>query len=284
MGEAPGMEESPERFDPETMPGLIAAEHLGRYRLACELASGKDVVDAACGLGYGSAMLADAGAGSVTGVDLSAETIAEASRRAGSTPGLTLVQGDLRSLPLADSSVDLACCFETIEHVERQAEAVAELRRVLRPDGVLLISSPHRLNHPEGNPHHVHELVPEEMDELLAPHFANVEIVHQHIWWASALLPDSALGPVDGDLGGSLTRARGEQDELSSASFFVALASNAPLPSPGPVATLAAPVRHAAIAATTELALENQKLRAELEALRGSRSWKLTKPLRRGES
>ena len=67
-----------ERFVPERVPEQMILEHLHRYHLAARLAAGREVLDAACGAGYGSAILA-AQAVRVTGLDLSAETVAYAS-------------------------------------------------------------------------------------------------------------------------------------------------------------------------------------------------------------
>src|ERR1700761_2599769 len=134
------MEENPERFDPAAEGGrLIESEHRARYRWAARLVDGKAVLDCACGTGYGLEMYKQAGATALTGVDISAEAVAATKERCGEA---TVLQGDLRELPLADDSFDVVTCFETIEHVENAAAAIAELRRVLKPDGILVISSP----------------------------------------------------------------------------------------------------------------------------------------------
>src|SRR5688572_26991292 len=93
--------EVPERFDPASVRGeMTDAEHLARYAWAAQLTKGRRVLDAGCGLGYGSALLAGAGAGSVTGMDI-APAVVEVAR--GRVPaGVTLVEGDVHQLPFED--------------------------------------------------------------------------------------------------------------------------------------------------------------------------------------
>lgn len=181
----------PERFDPAESAGtLMDAEHRCRYWWAAQLASGRDVLDAACGTGYGTLILAEAGASSVAGIDLSDDAVGIAQERLGDRG--TVRQGDVRELPFDDDSFDLIVCFETIEHVEDGAAAVAEFRRVLRPDGLLIISSPNPGIYPEGNEHHVHEYSPGELKELVGAAFPEAVEHVQHPWLASAIRPSDA--------------------------------------------------------------------------------------------
>ena len=128
-----------ERYLPERR-GDIALEHRHRYLLACTYANGKDVLDIACGEGYGSSMLADV-AKSVIGVDIAEEAIAHASTQYAAS-NLAFRQGNAAEIPLEDASVDLVVSFETIEHHDRHEDMLREIKRVLRPGGLLLISSP----------------------------------------------------------------------------------------------------------------------------------------------
>ena len=83
------------------------------------------------------------------------------------------------------SSVDLVVSFETIEHHDRHLEMVKEIRRILRPDGVLIISSPdkHEYSDVPGfkNEYHVKELYLSEFTDLLASHFTHVGVFGQRI-------------------------------------------------------------------------------------------------------
>ena len=150
-----------ERFLPEVR-GAIWYEHWHRYAVAAALAAGKRVLDAASGEGYGSFLLAR-DAASVVGVDVSADAVAHARQRY-ARANLRFEAASVTTLPLPDASIDLVVSFETIEHLTAQAPMLAEFRRVLAPDGVLLISSPNRPVYNEGggidNHFHVRELEP----------------------------------------------------------------------------------------------------------------------------
>lgn len=94
----------------------VRADHVARYRFAAERIVGEHVVDAACGCGYGAAVLIDEGARSVVAIDRNAAAL-EFGDRHWSRPGIVWVQDDLdrgRQLPRAD----VVCSFETIEHLE----------------------------------------------------------------------------------------------------------------------------------------------------------------------
>lgn len=178
----------PERFDPDDHAGkLIEAEHRGRYWWAAQVAAGKDVLDAACGSGYGIAMLAEGGARTVVGVDIDRQAVVEAGRNCGNPEAVQ--EADVRELPFDEDSFDLLVSWETIEHVEDGDRVIAEFRRVLRPDGILLVSSPNPAVYPPGNEHHVHEYPPDELASLVGRHFSEVERHLQHAWLASAIEP-----------------------------------------------------------------------------------------------
>ncbi len=119
-----------ERFVPE-VGGNIALEHLHRYAMACELVQAKTVLDIACGEGYGVAMLAKA-ADQVTGVDISAETIAFASAKYRRT-NLELKIRSCAEILIVDASIDTIVSFETIEYHNQDEAMMDEFKRVLRP-------------------------------------------------------------------------------------------------------------------------------------------------------
>ena len=126
------------------------AQHLCAYVLAARQLLGKPaagvrVLDAGCGRGYGAAFLSDYGIASVTGVDLLLDQAAEAQRRFG-RPGVAFLGGDLLQLGLRSGSFDVACSFQVIEHipVDRQVAYLREIARVLRPEGVFVVSTLNR--------------------------------------------------------------------------------------------------------------------------------------------
>jgi 2-polyprenyl-3-methyl-5-hydroxy-6-metoxy-1,4-benzoquinol methylase len=169
----------PERIVPDTeLAGVIAA-HLKRYAFARPLCVGRQVLDAACGVGYGSAFLAEAAA-SVVGVDVDVESVAYARGRYAS-PTCAFEVMDVGQLGFADASFDAICSFETIEHVPDPVRALAELRRVLRPGGTLVISTPHVAvtTHAPANPFHRVEFSLADFEALLRGSFETVEIYGQ---------------------------------------------------------------------------------------------------------
>ena len=169
----------PERIVPDSeLSGVIAA-HLKRYDFARPHCMGRRVLDAACGVGYGSAFIAEA-ATSVIGVDVDVESIAYASKRYAS-PTCTFEVMDICQLGFADSSFDAICSFETIEHVPNPVGALAELRRVLSPGGTLVISTPHVsvTTDAPANPFHMIEYSLADFEALLRDSFETVEIFGQ---------------------------------------------------------------------------------------------------------
>lgn len=114
--------------------------HLGRYRFAAGFSEGQTVLDAACGTGYGSAILAERAA-AVTGVDISADAVAYAQAHYGSEK-TRFLQSPVEHTPLPDRSFSLIVSFETIEHTLSPKAALREFARLLRPDGRLILSTP----------------------------------------------------------------------------------------------------------------------------------------------
>lgn len=152
-----------ERIAPGFFPRPLVAEHVHRYRWAARWVRGARVLDVASGTGYGAAMLRRAGARVVAGLD----RVAEAVRFGRERYGTRAVCGDAHHLPFAARAFDVAVSFETIEHLEDREAFVGELRRVLRPAGVLLLSTPNARRTGGNNPYHRHEFTREELDGLL---------------------------------------------------------------------------------------------------------------------
>jgi SAM-dependent methyltransferase len=169
----------PERIVPdETGPGILAI-HLKRYDFALPHCVARDVLDAACGVGYGSARLAEV-ARRVVGIDLSEEAIAYARRRY-AAPNVEYRVGDLLALDVAPASFDVVCSFETIEHLPDQEAFLGHVARTLRPEGVLFVSTPQarETDRSPANPFHHVELSHADFAALLGRFFEQVEIYGQ---------------------------------------------------------------------------------------------------------
>ncbi len=188
MSDKQSLEFTGERFTPECVRE-IAYEHWHRYAWASGLVEGKSVVDVACGEGYGSALLKRT-AGEVIGIDIDPEAVAHARQRYGQD-GLRFECADATRLPLADDSADCIVSFETLEHLAEQDALLAEFRRVLRPEGFLLLSSPDKKTYSDetgyDNPFHVRELYRDELEALIRRHFPAFRLYGQKLMFISAI-------------------------------------------------------------------------------------------------
>ena len=213
--------------------GQAEFEHLHRYFFAREFCRDQDVLDVAAGEGYGTAYLAQ-NARSAVGVELSAEMVAHAAATY-ARPNLEFRLGDARRLEFAASSVDVVTSFETIEHFQEHDLFLDEVCRVLRPNGIFIVSSPDRdVYSPPGspaNPFHARELSREEFEALLRRRFGHCDFYSQRPMTGTALLAD----PARSARGGSRTfERRGDRHfetsgGLPRAPYVLAVGSNAPI-------------------------------------------------------
>ncbi|MDX2220129.1 MAG: methyltransferase domain-containing protein [Burkholderiales bacterium] len=190
--------------------GSIWHEHWHRYVLAARLAEGLDVLDAACGEGFGSHHLARF-ARSVHGVDISAQAIEHARQRYGGQANLSYHEASVTALPLTDASVDLVVSFETIEHLREQDEMLAEFKRVLRPGGLLALSSPNRPIYSDEagarNEFHLRELDRDELQRLVGNQFESAAWFGQRLLFQSVIWSEAAE-----DAGGEMLRHEGGEN------------------------------------------------------------------------
>ncbi|PAM68734.1 SAM-dependent methyltransferase [Stenotrophomonas maltophilia] len=218
-----------ERFMPE-VAGQIAFEHLHRYHFASRFCQGKRVLDVACGEGYGSRILSNA-ASSVVGVDISAEAVAHAQGKY-ACGSLEFVEASAASLPFPDDSFDVVVSFETIEHHDQHEEMLSEIRRVLRPGGLLVLSSPNKqyysIEPGYSNPYHVKELFREELLALAGRHFSAVQIYSQRVVHGSLLIAEGKAA-FDSILGTGPDSSESERG-LSRPLYDLILASDGELP------------------------------------------------------
>ena len=231
--------EKPLAFTGERMTsdiaGQIAFEHFHRYCLARDLAVGRDILDVAAGEGYGSALLADV-ARSVVGVELDAASVKHA-REAYARENLSFLEGDATRMPLPDACVDMVVSFETLEHLGDHDRFLGEVRRVLRPGGLFLVSTPDRdvysaPGQPK-NPYHVLELTQPEFAQLLGTHFTHHRILAQRALIGSVFAARDEVGgnwrTYDSYQEGRVEPHSG----LAAAFYLLGIASDAALPAVG---------------------------------------------------
>jgi SAM-dependent methyltransferase len=172
------------------------------YQRLAPRCAGREVLEAGCGEGYGADLIAGV-ARRVVAVDYDQAAVAHVRSR---YRRVEVMQANLADLPLPDASVDVVVNFQVIEHLWDQAQFVAECARVLRPSGLLMVSTPNRITFSPGrdtpiNPFHTRELNAEELTQLLAgAGFSQVSI--------SGLFHGPRLREMDARHGGSIIDAQ----------------------------------------------------------------------------
>ncbi len=181
-----------ERMVPHLHGGsLIYAEHILRYQAAQDLVAGKVVLDVASGSGYGTQLLAKK-AKKVYGVDIDKDSVKYATKIYGGK-NIEFKVGDGESIPLPTASVDVVTTFETIEHVKNYKQFLDEIKRVLKPDGLAIVSTPNDLEFAEGNHYHLHEFAESELNGLLLKRFKYTKAYYQGTWKYVAIGTDPQL-------------------------------------------------------------------------------------------
>ncbi len=179
-----------ERFTPECQRE-IWYEHFHRYVLAARWCVNKRTLDAACGEGLWFSDCWQARLASVEGVDISERAIAHARQRYGQLKSIGFHIADCTTLPFDDNEFDRVVSFETLEHLEAHDELLAEFRRVLKPDGILILSSPDKATYSDEqntvNEYHVKELYRNELEALIQRHFPAHRLLGQKLMFHSAI-------------------------------------------------------------------------------------------------
>ena len=272
--------------------GMIYGEHIVRYQAAVDLVKGKTVLDIASGSGYGSALLGTS-AKHVTGVDIDRPTVDYAKKNYGSK-NVDFKVGDGVSIPLADNSVEVVVSFETIEHIDKYKVFMDEVKRVLKPDGLFILSTPNDVEFIEGNHFHIHEFEAKELEALVAKYFKHTKSYYQATWLYNALLDKEQLG----------AEWRGPIDTMQSAPveperaiyFFMLCSSHQINESVKPIGAISEhwsqrQISERETAAKQELDGLKAKIHAqevllgrhveELDAIKNSKAWKLATGARR---
>ena len=192
MTKATELEFTGERFTPEC-EREIWYEHYHRYAFAKDLVQDKLVLDVASGEGYGSFLLADT-AKTVTGVDIDNISIEHAKGKY-NKENLSYRQASALDLPFEDNHFDVIVSFETLEHLVQHQEMLAEFNRVLKTDGILIISTPDKKHYSDDtgfdNEFHVKELYKHEFKALLDNHWPAQK------WYAQGMAFHSIMQELD---------------------------------------------------------------------------------------
>lgn len=171
----------------------LEIEHVNRYKFAQQFVTKKRVLDAACGTGYGTQLLAQY-AVSAVGVDISEEAIEYACEQYQSDK-IDFYVASVEKLPFPDASFDVVVSFETLEHIDEkmQIRFLGEIKRVLSPQGILVMSTPnHSIYCKRGvNSFHVKELEFDEFEELLRTRFDAVKFCSQKDEISNAVVSES---------------------------------------------------------------------------------------------
>lgn len=159
---------------------LTYAEHMTRYLAVEDIVKGKIVLDIASGSGYGTKILAK-NAKKVFGVDVNETAVHYAEKNYGAK-NIEYLIGNGEQIPLPDKSVDVVITFETIEHIADYKKFLDEVKRVLKDDGLAVVSTPNDLEFAEGNHFHLHEFEYKELTSLLKKDYKNVDSYFQATW------------------------------------------------------------------------------------------------------
>jgi 2-polyprenyl-3-methyl-5-hydroxy-6-metoxy-1,4-benzoquinol methylase len=161
------------------------AWHLARYEFAVPFVKEKRVLDLGSGEGYGTALLAEH-AREVVGIDYSPEAVRHA-RATYSRGNLLFDVEDAMGIPDDLGRFDVVACFEVIEHVEDHDALLSGVARILRPCGVLLLSTPNRVvdelfesvSKREHYEYHINMLTPTELRRHVELYFTDIEVYGQ---------------------------------------------------------------------------------------------------------
>ena len=228
MSDIPELTNEGERLTPDCY-GPIVGEHMHRYALANLFVKGKDVLDIASGEGYGSNFLSFQ-AKSVKGVDIAADAIKHAQAKY-RRENLTFLVGDCLSIPIDSQSIDVVVSFETLEHIAEHDHFLTEIKRVLRQDGMLIISTPDKRNYSDKrkfkNKFHIKEIYSEEFKALLGGYFRNLRFGRQFFKNGSIIEFDSASKFLIGSGDYANVEYKNIKEE---AMYCIAIASDAHVP------------------------------------------------------
>jgi 2-polyprenyl-3-methyl-5-hydroxy-6-metoxy-1,4-benzoquinol methylase len=203
-------------------------EHLHRYALTKNLVKDLVVLDIACGEGYGSNLMAQE-AKLVIGVDIDKETVSAAQGKY-KKENLSYKEGSTSNIPCQNDFFDIVVSFETIEHHNEHEQMIAEIKRVLKPEGILIISTPDKKQYSDipnyQNPFHIKEMYEKEFKALIKKNFRNQIFLQQQPIYGSLIINET--------LNNNWTSFKGNYQNINACIFengvyIIAIASDASL-------------------------------------------------------
>ena len=224
-----------ERFLPWIEGAQLHYEHIHRYAFAAHLVKGKKVLDLACGEGYGTYMLARE-AEYVAGVEIDKPTVQHARSRY-IRDNLEFIEGSILAVPIeGEKKFDVAVCFEGIEHIAEHDKLLSEVKRLLKDDGLFIVSTPNKAVYTDEpdyhNPFHVKELQFDEFKSLLGQYFAHMRIFGQRVYAGSnmwSIHQHKSRGYIEEVVKKGGTEFYFAERIRKEPVYFIALASNASL-------------------------------------------------------
>jgi len=183
----------------DTKKSIIYNEHLIRYGLAKKFVKGKIVLDIACGSGYGAKILAGAGARKVVAVDIDQQAINSAKENY-YHKNIEYTAGDAEKIRKDSKTFDVVVSFETIEHLKNPDKFLSEISRVIKDEGLAIISTPNQDVSHEKNPFHFHEFRRNEFESIISKHFKRYKILEQNNGIASCIAPENKLSDRTGEI------------------------------------------------------------------------------------
>lgn len=229
-----------ERYIPTAKPEEVGAEihyeRLHRYFFAAQFVKDKTVLDAGCGEGYGSYILSKY-ARKVVGIDIDEKSIKHAS----STyirSNLEYLVGPITDIPIEGKEVfDVVVCFEVLEHIAEHDEMLKEVKRMLKKDGIFIVSTPNKKVYSDDpsyqNPFHVKELYFDEFKALLGRYFKHLYFFGQRVYPSSQIwyFSDEETGKESNEF--VIERAEKGfvkvEADRKEPMYFIAIASDTPL-------------------------------------------------------
>lgn len=213
-----------ERFIPNRMMVLSEIEHMHRYHAVKSVLKQKVVLDAACGAGYGSSIISEV-ADTVYGIDISEEAVNYANEHYGNDK-VKYQLGSIEKLEFPDKYFDAIVSFETIEHVneDMQLKFIKEIRRVLKDDGILIMSTPDKKVYTDEQSGiqtewHVKEFYADEFHDFINAEFSNITTYYQYMGETSLIVDsyEEKLNKIN-------------FDTIKEGKFIIVIASNTLIP------------------------------------------------------